>query len=190
MLDRMTRIDWHLTSLQTSLEGDGSQVVSVGPFPESSNLFLETMFRWFDVDDCPNAKRLGFGAFLVQPVESKEDGYRLIASYLPHVELDPSGSSEFLYQINRPRESRTGITGLKINRLSKWSVLVQTRALISVGPEGVSQDISPSKHAGRLELDINTRQDFDGTFARAALSEVFRELVDLGAEMASDGDIP
>src|SRR5436190_1193852 len=68
--------------------------------------------------------RLAFGAVLAQPTEDRHSGYVQIAKYLPSIRLDVDGSSDFLFQINRPRPSRVGIENLLINRLARWSVLI------------------------------------------------------------------
>ena len=51
---------------------------------------------------------------------ARELGYRELGRFLPAVRLDED-SSDFSYQINRPRRS-TVIPELSVNRLSKWSV--------------------------------------------------------------------
>jgi len=171
-------------------EDEVAEIPSIGPLGEASESFLLAMSKWSELEGCPLARRLAFGAILNQAVPSKEEGYRLIEHYLPNVDLDPVGSSDFYYQINRPRDSTTGISGLRINRLARWSILLQLRKVISFGPQGLSQASEPARHAARVELDINTGQDFGGTISREQLRLVLNELVSLAREIASRGDVP
>ncbi len=113
-----SRVDWYLTDHVEKGKPEGLKVA--GPFPDSLNVFLPPMLRWLDMS--PPIQRLAFGAVLLQPVKDRQVGYERISSYLPAIRLDPQGSSDLLYQINRPRDSTSGVTGLRINRLSRWSV--------------------------------------------------------------------
>lgn len=161
----------------------------IGSFPETLETFLPLMLRWLTLDTCPLVERLAFGAVLWQPVEDKPTGYRQIINYLPQLQLEPENVSDLLYQINRPRLSQSGIENLQINRLSKWSVnAVQTIDLLgqALGPY---YSPGPEYVAIRSELDINTSLDFQGELAREQLVQIFQELVDLGREVAEQGDI-
>ena len=131
-----------------------------------------------------------FGAVLLRPVENRQAGYQQIAAYLPHVQLDPEGASDFLYQINRPRNSNSGIPDLRINRLSKWSIAASMESTFSFGSTSAAHFPGPRHFACRLELDINTVPDFRDELAREQLPQIFQELVDLGKEIAKAGDIP
>ena len=96
-----------------------------------------------------------------------------------------------MYRINHPRDSSSGITDLRVNRLTKWSVALRRGVGFSVGPTGVS-GVSPGQafFACRLDLDINTAVDFQSQLSREQLPQIFQELVDLGNEIAGEGDIP
>lgn len=183
-----TRIDWLFTPIDDGEEGEIFS--TIGTFPESLTAFLRLMFHWFEIETCPLVQRLAFGAILLQPVEDRQAGYRLVSTYLPSVQLDAEGSSDFLYQINRPRNSDSGITALRVNRLSKWSVAARRRAEFSLGPGGVGYFPGQEHFACCLELDINTVADFQGELHREQLPRIFEELVELGKEIAAEGDIP
>ncbi len=172
------RVDWLFT---TSDEHE-----SVIPFPIALASFNEGMFRWFE--NCPSMQRLAFGAILTQPITDRIAGYRQLSAYLPSVNIDAENSSDFSYQINRPRSSKSVIAGLRINRLTKWSV--QTRMQVRLLPISRPVDVLEGPVACRLELDINTSQDYRGEFSKDRLREIFQELVEMGREIASEGDIP
>ncbi len=187
------RIDWLFgpsEKQQASLE----HFSTIGSFPEVLDIFIELMRHWFDLDTSPAVQRLAFGATLLQPVENQESGYQQLSIYLRSVHLDPRNSSDFLYQINRRRDSQSKIPGLKINRLSKWSVmqLLQGQFSLPISAELGHSQISTRlvNVACRLELDINTIAEFQGELYREQLSEIFQELVKFGKEIASEGDIP
>jgi len=161
----------------------------IGPFADAADLFLGLMSRWFDV--CPPSQRLAFGAVLKLPAPDRLTGYQMLSTYLHDVTLDPEGSSDLLYQINRPRKSRTGIPELAINRLSKWAVARLGVGSIAIAPDTRAQFFPASvTFACHLELDINTAADLKGEIPKDRYMEVFRELVDLAREMLSRGDIP
>lgn len=183
------RIDWLFTPVNDQ-EQEVESFPTIGSFPESLDVFLPLMVRWFDLETCPPVQRLAFGAVLLQPVEDRQAGYRQISPYLPSVQLDPEGSSDFSYRINRPRDSSSGIIGLRINRLSRWSVATWRAAEFSVGPALVGYFPGEEHYACRLELDINTVPDFQGELHREQLPQIFEELVDVGKEIATEGDIP
>lgn len=187
---RPTRIDWLFTPIDDR-ELEVEDFPTLGPFSESLDIFLPLMLRWFELETCPSVQRLAFGAILLHSVESRQAGDRQISAYLPSVQLDLEGSSDLLYQINRPRDSSSGVPDLRINRLSKWSVATMKSVAFSMRAASVEYISARGEHfACRLELDINTSQYFQGELAREQLPQVFQELVDLGKEIAREGDIP
>lgn len=124
-----SRIDWLLIPADHQ-DGEMGDIPTIGSFPEALDAFSQLMLRWFALGTCPPVRRLAFGAILLQPVEDRQTGYRQISAYLPSVRLDPEGSSDFSYQINRPRDSTSGISGLRINRLSKWSSYLENGPIL------------------------------------------------------------
>jgi hypothetical protein len=57
-------------------------------------------------------------------------------------------------------------------------------------PSIEAMQTTASLSACRLELDISTMPEWEGELPHDGLPEVFRELVDLGQEIAEKGDIP
>lgn len=181
------RIDWLFTPIDDRAQ-EFESIPTTGSFPESLQIFLQLMLRWFELATCPPVQRLAFGATVLLPVENQQIGYRQISAYLPF-QLDPEGSSDFSYQINRPRDSTSGISGLRINRLSKWSLVRVTMGALALGPAFVGYSARRIHHVCRLELDINTVPDFQGELSREQLPQIFQELVNLGQEIVREGDI-
>ena len=123
------RIDWRYRIIDE--EGPVDKFPVLGPIAETFREFQSLMYRWLTIDKAPSLIRLAFGAVLTQSVETHSAGYERLSEYLPF-ELDAKGSSDFLYQINRPRAS-TVIDDLQINRLSKWAVALLKQGAYSPG---------------------------------------------------------
>ena len=183
------RFDWRFSFLEAEeeIEVKESQAAeylqepqfrTVGPFKEKIiSPFKDLMFFWLEGSE--QIIRLAFGAILLWRVKDQTAGYKKIDHFLPNICLDVE-SRDFLYQINRRRASRTKIPGLEINRFSRWSVARLLR----------TKKVTPGNSACRLELDINTIPEFTGILPVDRLSEIFQEFLDLGIEIAKDGDIP
>jgi hypothetical protein len=183
-----TRIDWILTC-NPDIAREKSSLPVIGPLENVKNSFVKLMLQWFP--HSPRLKRLAFGAVLHILVDSREDGYRTLASYLKSVKLDPIRSSDLSYQINRPRKSSTiDIPNFTINRLTRWSVASSAPMQVEFTPEGVSTITGKEVYSCRLELDINTSAKFEDELPKEKMPALFNELVDLGMEIVREGDIP
>jgi hypothetical protein len=189
--------------------GDGSLFMQVQPqalrvdwlFQESPDAVQtgETLFnerlvafdpaaaRWLEI--CPPVQRIAFGALALLPVDDRSAGYDRICNYLIF-DVNADTSSDFNFRINRTRES-TASQGLRINRVSQWSVGVFNRYTLRVSPQGLEQLPLPqrSRYHLRLELDINTDYARDTDLESSALPRIFRELVYLAQEIVREGDL-
>jgi len=180
------RVDWLLTPRQEA--GAPSEIKWTGRFPDALEVFDPLIRRW--LANCPPLIRLAFGAVVFEQVSDIVAGYRRLAEYLPGIQIDPEGSSDFFYQINRPRNS-TLVDTLRINRLSKWSVTQFLPFRLMVAPHLIqSLPIGSGELACRIELDISTTAEFVGELPRAKLPQLFEELKNLATEVATRGDIP
>lgn len=150
--------------------------------------FLQITERWLETSS--SLSRLAFGAILDIPVQDRPTGYRQLTRYLRNVQIDPDNSSDFLYQINHPRESKK-TPGLLINRLSKWAVALAKFSQVAMGPTLLEYIISGDERCfARLELDINTAPERQVTISEKQLPSLFSELVELATEIAIRGDVP
>ena len=182
------RIDWFLTVNQKAVL---DEIYYLGAFQGIGDTFIKLMAEWLALAGAPPIQRLAFGAILNQPVDGREEGYKLLSKYLPNVQLSPE-STDFLYQINRPRKSNVpDMTTHSINRLSKWSCVSIHRTLIQSLSDGTtaSNPIGKAGYACNLELDMSTAADFKEKLPQQALGQIVRELYDLGVEVAARGDI-
>ena len=182
LITQPTRVDWQIVPIAGVSDSD---LPTLGLFTESVDSFIKLMTRW--LEDAPPTQRLAFGAVLIKPVYSSKEGYEWISAYLPF-NLDEN-SSDFLYQINRPRKSAsTEDPDLLINRLSKWGVSLLTS--FTFDPSKLEQYVTqPPRFSVRLELDINTTPSLSQEVGLERLPRIFQELVELGKEIASKGDI-
>lgn len=188
------RVDWHLST------ADEEEDTSDGLFllkSEAVTKFYDLAVRWLKLGSCPPITRLALGCVLLQPVDNRQAGYLKLSEYLSDVKLSPQ-SSDFSYQINRPRESQAGVEGLKINRLCKWSVALKGKLSLSLslGPQDKDLFADTVFHekgrqsACRVEMDINTSPEYKGELPNNVLIRVFDEFVDLAREIAEKGDTP
>lgn len=181
-----TRIDWIHSVEPEMSEG----FPSLGNFQVSEYDFFSLVKKW--LQSIMPIKRLAFGAVLLYPVRSREEGYEKLSHWLPDIPLDGTNSFDFLYQINRPRGIDSPNRRILINRLSKWSVAMLQRVHIGMeikGQKASSLFPSDSLCACRLELDINTSpQDVD-QLPQDDLPVIFDHLVKLAEEIAEKGDI-
>lgn len=178
------RIDWLYSTDLTKIQ---SLLPTFGEFSKVKQNFYNLIQKWLKIYS--EIGRLAFGAILLYSAGDKEENYKLISKYLPHVTIDTKDSSDFFYQINRPRTSSSGISDIKINRLMKWSVInlygLDVNFLSNITPVSRAESIS----ACRLELDINTSADYNKQLSHKKLSKLFNELTFSSEEIISNGDI-
>lgn len=183
------KIHWRYTPKEDAPINDTGFVLMQN-FEGQREFFQKIMANWFKLDSYPKIDRLAFGATILHPVDSRKDGYMRLNKYLSSVKIDPENSSDFLYQINRPRILNLENIKLQINRLCKWSVLSSSRSIVKITPKGIEQEsIEEDKFAVKLELDINSSQYFEGEFDQELSENLFSHLIDLGIEISEKGDI-
>lgn len=183
------RVKW-TAGVRVDLENLPNEFPTLGPVIERRDWLIDLMGRWLQI--APPIKRLAFAASLLQFVDSKEEAYRRLDQYLHGVQVD-TDTSDFMYRVNRRRDSQTGIVGLRVNRLCTWAAAKLTfglQALEQRSGETRSVPIQEKQDACMLDLDINTIPDFPGPeLPRNALVQVFTELVDIGLCVAEQGDV-
>ena len=187
LIIRVDRADWMLRG-NIAPQGEPTQgPPTLGTLPNVLGSFRKVAEKWLTV--CPDLTRLAFGAALVETVADLTLAYQKLSQMLPNVKIGEADSPDFLYQINRPRVSKS-LTMIRINRLSKWSVMQGGALSIAIGQGTVPTFASELLLACRLELDINTSQEPSSIIPQNQTRELFSELVDLGSEIADNGDIP
>jgi hypothetical protein len=180
-----TRIDWIFTVDNNQTTTISQKITSIGKFVDVLNPFVDLMVRWLQMS--PPLQRLAFGATLLLPIDEASAARQQLLAYLPLNPQDFENAQEFAYQINRPRNSTSDISELIINRLSKWSVISWRTIQLVPKANNYSDE---SCFTCCLEVDINTAPEYQGDLAKEKLPQIFKELVDLGQEIAREGDIP
>lgn len=183
-----TRIDWLFAAAMKS----GEPIKGFPTFDTVGGAYgaCEALLRNWIKETTP-LKRMALGTVLVLPVENRQAGYEVLMKLLPAVKLDPKGSSDFTYSINRPRSS-ANIRDLKINRLSRWAVAqlkgIQIQAAI---PGEISVVEGPGDwSAVRVELDVNSAAERVEALPAEQQGALFQELLKLSEEIAIKGEIP
>lgn len=183
------RIDWIYTPDPNKSYDLG--ISNIGSFNIALKDFISIMQKWFSL--APEIKRLAFGANLLHIENDQVEGYKYFDKYLSKsIKLDAEESSDFMYQINRPRFSNlSDFKELKINRVSRWLLLILNKIEFSISSQGAS--LTPDEKSllttSRLEIDINTDPKFNGVFPHDKIKLIFNELVQLGVEITEQGDI-
>jgi hypothetical protein len=132
---------------------------------------------------------VAFGATLLRQVATVETGYAELGSLLMSLKMDPVRMRDLLYRVNWPRESGV-VTGLTINRLTTWALVVLARKLLSMtGADLTVAQQQDLLHAVRLEVDHNTPGDRTDPFDPSQTIAIYKELVDLAVENASKGEL-
>lgn len=182
------RVDW-IVGFDPNLDQELTESPNIGSYPDVLESFRNKIFPW--LKSAPAVTRLAWGATLSQPVADRVTGYRKLQEYLPSLKVDPENSSDLLYQINRPRKSKT-MEGLVVNRLQKWSVLTFHTLQFQVGATQaqIEQRMHHAVSGCRVELDINTAEGRAEILPKERVDDLVQELVRIGDEILTKGDTP
>ena len=101
------RVDWIAQGIVTPADEPLPAPPNLGLLPDALPPFLRVAGKWLDVS--PGVIRLAFGAVLVNRVTDLASAYQELSRFLPGVTTDITDSPDFLYQINRPRTSRSAL---------------------------------------------------------------------------------
>ena len=133
--------------------------------------------------------RLALGATLVQQASDLSEGLKQLSKYLPRLDLENHGGSDFSYQINKPRRSPSA-PHVQINRLSRWLLEEIQGGAFTIGPsQQPSFQASERTFVSKLILDINTAFG-NNAIAIDRMPRIFEDLVHFSCEIAVEGDIP
>ena len=183
------RVDWHMRATPASPGSPLEDPNTVGMLPDLRPVAEELASGWLKAG--PDVTRLAFGLALVMPATGLSDAYGKLSSMLSDINLNFSGATDFLYQINRRRPSRQS-GGIAINRISRWSISQSNTvefAVEAVGNSASTTSTSDVQFASRLELDINTASRSASAISKDTATKLFNELISSGIEIAEKGDI-
>ncbi len=162
-----TRIDFTLAPTQANPQSDtiedikafGSQIASLVSDTDIS------------------CSRLALGVVAGSSVASKIEGYQKLLALVPSLKFDPEGNiSDLIFQFNRYFHSKS-IPGLVLNRLMTWNVLRSILMQLPMVAGGVLRPIGePLGFSLRLDLDLNTPQEFQGDITGVDVKRLFDEM--------------
>jgi hypothetical protein len=164
---------------------DGFPNVDIWPVAEVFPKFVELTRRWLVSTDL-KIKRIGLGLNALLPAQDRIAAYYLLKELVFGVEIDPEGTSDLIYQINRPVPSADLGTGEKLNRLMKWSApifrvarmqatLTQVPQMAQIGGRAAT-DV---KHYAGLETDINTPAEREEPLNPTRLGSILDAMAEL-----------
>ena len=183
---RIDRIDWFLLPSPPAAPVPDARPM-IGPYGAVTDKFRDTMLRWLNAAPLV-ANRMAFGAQLSRGTGTRPAALTVLAELLPTIQVDPSGTWDFDYTVNKRRTSEV-VVDLMINRLAKWSLGKQILGSVELPVNGGEPKMrTTTSYLPVLTLDINTPPEFSGVLAPT--DELVKELFALGAEIALQGDIP
>ena len=181
---RADRIDWLL--VPSPPDGTPGNKPTAGPYNAIIPLFRERCLDWLDRASV-TVNRMAYGAQLSIEPADRTSTLATLAGLLPTVRVDAENTWDFDYSINR-RQSSQSIENLMINRLSKWSLAREIVGQIKLSDTSGPQTITTKTlYFPQLVLDINTIPEHSGSLDH--LGSILEELVTLGTEIATKGDV-
>ena len=182
---RLGRTDWYYDAASLPPNAPGHIAT---PYAGAERAFSSKMAKWLSLSR-PAANRLAFGASLVYLAEDLPACLATVEAMVP-LSIGSTDAIDFIYQINRRRPSRTNVTGLQINRLSRWSIVENVMAAVNLqsGASAPRMVVTDKRYACTLTLDINTVADHEAVFPDPV--GLYGELTEMGSEIVARGDVP
>ncbi len=186
LIKTKSQIDWRYvlpldaSNIENDLPVWGNLDNELTAFVEFSKSFLQ------NITILP-VNRLAFGAVLMKAERDVQSVYNRLGDLLPRLDLD--NVADFGYVISRQRKSEV-LNELNINRLSRWHMATLERNISTLDPEeDIGKHAIERLFAARLELDINSSPDNNSPLPSNSLVPAIEELISMGLEIASMGDI-
>jgi len=175
---------------QSAEQVPDAPIPPIGAYRQQKDALAERCLHW--LTERPSLQRLAMGLIVVAQVPDRTAGYRALQKLLPSVTLDPEHSTDFNYQINRPRLVKIADDfRIKINRLSRWGVTASIFQTIVVRPGEVALMSRPVlvRNVCRIELDLSSDQEVPA-LPPEHVPSLWQTLSYLADEIISEGDIP
>jgi len=185
LVNEPPKLEWRLASVPNP-KFDEVGVPCIDTLARVLEAFVPNVRAWLASDKCPALTRLAFGAILNKPSTSYLSALTQLQTYLRSVQIDTDNMQDLMFRVNRPRQSKSGVSGVTINRLSIWSINRLLSTEIDLGAP-TKEVASTNVYCANLVLDINNapRQE---PLSREAVLRLFDELLALGKEIAAKGD--
>ena len=155
------------------------------PFLNAQEQFARLVKSWLQKKPLNDVQRIAFGSTVLRCCATLSGCHDVLQAFVPIQEVPAYALEDFLYQTNRWRQSKL-VTGLRINRLVKWSVQRVNRMQIDAAA-GVGSTSSLVYYA-RLGLDVNSAPEHASLLLPHRLETLFGELVKLAIRFHSSGE--
>ena len=178
------RLDWNLLP-----DPAPDHEIGIPPTLTAMDQTIPMLRRALDVSlqSVQQVDRLAFGAVLIRRASDLSDGMSQLSKYLPHMDLEHRGGSDFIYQINRRRRSSYA-PHVRINCLAKWLLEEFHSGALRITPsQGAQLETSESGFVSKLVLDINTAHD-NNAISTDRMPGLLVELTAIAGEIAAKGD--
>ncbi len=184
------RIDVLISPTDEARASEGA-VTTIGSWNEVVGSFDSGIRAWLGTH--PELHRLAFGAICQHEVTDRKAAYSILNQLLPTVDIDVEHSTDFSYQINRPRLANFQDSfSCKINRLSKWSAAAVVLQTVMIPTPGAAAQPPPFtatvNNYCRAEVDLSTDAEIQ-QLPTHHLEDLWNKLTTFAAEILSKGDI-
>jgi len=176
------RVDWVYEPPEN--EPFTTEPMTLGPFPGATDPLLKIAKRWLEVG-FPAAQRIALGFQLMIPCASREAGYEELKHFIDGVP-GSGDATDFAYQVNRPRAAGTAVEGLRINRLSKWSV--GAFRSIAMSTAAATPIVGEMRFHLRVDLDLHTAPDYPGLLPKEQMGQIIQDLREGAIEISERGN--
>ena len=185
------RIDWNYSSNDERVTNLSSPAGNpIGTISDAIFIFLPLMQSWLELLGSISINRLAFGAIVTQKTEDKKESYQKLSEYLHDIRIDVDNSTDFLYQINRPRKMIVDDKEIFINRLMKWVAIRAMAAQFSLYDDKLFQQPVEKNNFILVELDINSSQENQEILENLNFANLLGDFSNMAIEILTEGDIP
>ena len=183
---RSERLDWHIVGGQPPRGEEGrSPVIKLNAGERMTPLLARAL--GVSLRSLGQVHRLAFGVVLVWQASDLNEGMRQLSKFLPQIDLENRGGSDFVYQINR-RSRSTLVPHVTINRLSRWQTEEVQGGTLRITPTQPRFEISERVLMNKLILDVNTAPE-SNAISPDRMPALFGELSNLAHNVAIKGDV-
>jgi len=127
-------------------------LVPLGEIPQAAPMLLDPIRELIAKHSWA---RVAFGSACGVEVNDRISGYKQLDERIREVSVDPDGSTDFLYQINKPLAVEVSGKALTINRFQRWSVSRIRFSVVEM--EGAEGEVEvPELMVAQVVFDFNT----------------------------------
>ncbi len=161
-------------------------VTEFGLVEAALSTFNKVVRNWLGSTDI-TSNRLAVGVGGVIPMPDRVTAYNALQEYLPSVKIDAEHSRDLMYQINRPKPSRSLGPEVELNRLTRWgALLTQFRSFSATG----SSPLLVSVQYVAVECDNSTPAERESPLDNSKFVDIYDELMEMALQNLERGELP